>query len=159
MIRITENHKRGIKWPLYLLDKTLCDFEQYAQGRQKRSVLYHQLNTLSDKQRKQLLSEIEVVKKLLSEIKDKLGLEIEEENIARDITGRCASLWVILTETTSKYLKQYGDVPPELSDFLDPIIEQIISHLQHVNEISKVSSDHNNGQKTQRTTTNAGEKE
>jgi hypothetical protein len=117
----------------------LCEFEQYARGRQRRSVLYQQQNTLSDKQRKQLLSEIEVMKKLLGEIKNALDLEIEEESIASDIVGRCASLWVVLTETTSKYLKRYGDVPSELSNFLDPIIERLINHILRISEISKVS--------------------
>lgn len=139
MIQITENHKRGIKWPLYVLDKMLCEFEEYAQGRQKRSILCHQLNTLSDKQRKQLLSEIEVMKKLLGEIKNTLDLEIEEESITRDISGRCASICVVLTEMTSKYLRGYGDVPSELSNFLAPIIEQLISHVLRISEISKVS--------------------
>ena len=139
MIQITENHKCGITCSLYLLDKMLCEFEQYARGRQRRSVLYQQQNTLSDKQRKQLLSEIEVMKKLLGEIKNALDLEIEEESIASDIVGRCASLWVVLTETTSKYLKRYGDVPSELSNFLDPIIERLINHILRISEISKVA--------------------
>jgi len=141
-IQVHENHKRAITSALWLLDEMLCEFEQYARDRERHSVLYHEKNRLSAKQKKQLLCEIETMKMLLCEVKDVLDLNKKVESITSKIQGKCSCLWVILVETTSKYLVRYGDIPSELAKFLDPIMEQFIEHLLRLSEIVRNSSDY-----------------
>jgi len=139
-IQITENHKRGINSALCLLDEMLCEFEQYARGRESHSVFYQEQNMLSAKQKNQLLREIEVMRVLLREVKDTLGLKGKVESVPRKISSHCSSFWEVLVETAGKYLKRYGDVSPELFEFLDPRMEQLIEHLQCLSELTRAPS-------------------
>jgi hypothetical protein len=123
-----------------LLDEMLCEFEQYARGRESHSVFYQEQNMLSAKQKKQLLREIEVMRVLLREVKDALGLKEKVESVPRKISSHCSSFWEVLVETTGKYLKRYGDARPELFEFIDPRMEQLIEHLQSLSELTRAPS-------------------
>ena len=129
-IAVSENHRRGITTALRLLDEALCEFEQYAQGREVRSVFLRERNRLTAGQRKAVLDEIRQMKALLQDIQSALGLDSEERDLRTMIWSRSASLWPVLVETGSRYLRRYGDVPKELGAYLDPRIEELIRHLQ-----------------------------
>ncbi|HNS22507.1 MAG TPA: hypothetical protein PKH24_18530 [Sedimentisphaerales bacterium] len=128
------SHRRGIAAALLLFDRMLCEVEEYAYGREVRSVLYVEHNTLSESQRTRLLAEISRIRRVLQELKDGLGLEAETEDVGRKIWGECSTFWEILVETKSRFLRRYGQPPDDLAKYLDPRIDALIGHLRNLTE-------------------------
>jgi hypothetical protein len=132
IIPLSDNHRRGIVAALLLCDRMLCEVEQYAQGREVRSVFYVERNALSPSHRTSLSAEIAHMRHLLQELKDGLGLETEAQDVGRRIWGECSTFWEVLVETKSRFLKRYGQPPEGLADYLDPRIDALIGHLRNL---------------------------
>jgi len=137
---ISEPHKRGISITLALLDETLCEVEQWANGREIRSVFYEEHNTLSTRQRQGILSEIARMRSLLHELKDDLALEPTVEDAGAAIRGKCSGLWEHIVELKAKHLRRYGEVPADLGKYLDPRAEQLIQGILHILDALKLGS-------------------
>jgi len=129
---VRETHKRGISITLAILDETLCEVEQWANGREIRSVFYTERNTLSGWQRQEMLFEIAQMRSLLQELRGTLGLEPTVQDVGAAIRGKCAGLWEHIVELKAKYLTRYGDVPAGLGDYLDPRAERLIQGITHI---------------------------
>jgi hypothetical protein len=138
-IELGENHRRGISTTLTFLDEALCEFEQWAKGREVSSVLYQERNALSPRQRKRVLSEIAEMRDLLRELRDALELEGASQHATLAIWGRCSSLREHLVELTGSHLRRYGKPTPGLTDYLDPKVEELLRRLDRV---SSLVSDH-----------------
>ncbi len=136
-LNIEENFHRGIETALVFLDENLCEFEKLIKGNGIKSVFYVEKNNLSLEQRRKILSEIEVIRKILKELKDTLKLNGTVNEIDRTIWGHCSGLWEVLVETESKYLKRYGEIPPGLPDYLDPKIAEIIEGIKHISAVAR----------------------
>jgi len=125
-IEIGPNHRRGISTTLTFLDEALCEFEEWARGRQRGSVLYRERNTLSAEQRRALLAEIGRVRRLLREVQDRLGLVATTQDATQAIWGRGSALREHIIELEAGHLRRYGKVSPELAAFLDPRVEDLL---------------------------------
>jgi len=142
-------HRRGIGTALSLFDQMLCEVEEYARGREARSVFYQERNGLSDEQKSRLLDEVSQMRAALQELKDGLGLKAEIEDVGRKICGQSSTFYEVLVETKSRYLKRYGQPPSELAEYLDPRIDVLIQHLRNLTALVLSSADrtssHNRG--------------
>jgi hypothetical protein len=127
-----QTHKRGISITLTILDETLCEVEQWANGRELRSVFYRERNALSSRQKEDILAEIGRMRSLLQELQETLGLEPAVQDVGAAIRGKCAGLWEHIVELKSKYLARYGEVPAGLGDYLDPRADQLIQGITHI---------------------------
>jgi hypothetical protein len=132
------SHKNGIEATLGLLDEALLEFEAWAHGRENRSVLYRERNTLSADQRGKILTQVQKIKAVLVELRVDLDLRIKARIVAKSILGQCSALWVSLVELESKHLRRYGEPPDGLAEYLDPKIAQLIDS---VKEISKIAAE------------------
>ena len=128
-VEVGENHKRAIGTTLTLLDEMLCEFEEYAQGRERHGVMYHERNSLSDKQRRGIQSEVAAMRRTMRELKEALGLTDSRDEVAQHIWARASAFWEVLVETQSRYLRRYGEFAPGLKECLDPRIEVLIARL------------------------------
>jgi hypothetical protein len=135
VIVLGDNHRRGIVAALLLLDRMLCEVEQYAQGREVHSVFCVERNTLSPDDRRDLLAEIAQMRDLLRELKDGLGLETETDDVGRRIWGEGSTFWEVLVETKSRFLRRYGQPPDGLAPYLDPRIDLLIEHLRNLTDL------------------------
>jgi hypothetical protein len=136
-ISLSDNHRRGIGTALFVVDRMLCQVEEYARGREARSIFYVEHNALSSDQREGLLAQITQMRGLLQEIKDDLGLEMEPEDVGRKIWGESSTLWEVLVETKSRFLKRYGRPPDELGAYLDPRIDTLVEHLRTLTNLAR----------------------
>jgi len=134
-VELGENHRRGISTTLTFLDEALCEFEQWAKGREVSSVLYEERNTLSLNQRRKLLAEIAEMRDLLRELRDALELEGATQHAALTVWGRCSSLREHLVELTGSHLRRYGEPTPGLTDYLDPKVEELLRRLDRVSSL------------------------
>jgi len=137
---IGEAHKRGISITLTILDETLCEVEQWANGREIQSVFYREHNTLSKSQRQKMLSQIAQMRAILRELQEALGLEPGLEDVRSAIRGKCAGLWEHIVELKAQYLRRYGDVPEELGEYVDPRAEQLIQGILHILDALKTGT-------------------
>jgi hypothetical protein len=133
-VPMSENHIRTISTTLALLDKALCEFQQWAQGREIRSVLYEIRNPLSVAQRELIAQEVPAMKGILEDVRATLNLELSVPSADKMITGSCAVLWAWLSELERRHLGKYGEVPPGLSEFLDPKVAELIRRLRNISE-------------------------
>jgi len=138
-MQLGENFTRSIETTLVLLDEALCEFQEWAQGREQRSVFYSERNTLSDAQRDAILSEVAGMRQILRELQDDLGLEGRVSGGANTIWGKCAVLSVNLEELKGRHLGRYGKPPRELIEYLDPRIDQLMASLQHIFRLAEKS--------------------
>ena len=129
---LSEAHHSRIRITLTLLDEALVKFGDWAQGREVRSILYREDNTLDPDRRTALLADIAAIRGIMEELRDNLHLEARTQDIAKTMLGHCYILWVDVLEMTGKYLRGFGDPPPELVDYLDPKAHRILQYLDHL---------------------------
>ena len=128
----SDSHKRGISITLTILDETLCEVEQWAKGREIQSVFYRECNTLSNRQRQEILAEISQMREVLQELQEVLGLEPAAQDTRAAIRGKCAGLWEHIVELKAKYLRRYGETPADIGEYLDPRAERLIQGILHI---------------------------
>ena len=129
---LSEAHRSRIRITLTLLDEALVKFEAYARGREVCSVLYCEKNTLDSERRNGLLADIAAIRGIMQELRDGLHLKASSEDIAKTMEAHCYILWVDVLEMTGKYLRGFGDPPPELVNYLDPKAHRILQYLDHI---------------------------
>jgi len=127
-----DNHRRGISTSLGILDETLLSFEEWARGREARSVLYREQNALSPGQRDSLFAEITSLRQMLQELKDELCLEGRVQDAASDVWSRSAALRETLMELDSSHLRRYGAVPPEVARLMDAAVPRLLDGLDRL---------------------------
>jgi len=132
---LSEAHRSRIRITLTLLDEALVKFEEWAQGREVRSILYREENTLDHEKRAELLTDIACIRRIIKELRDDLHLETRAQDIAKTIRGHCYILWVDVLEMTGKYLRGFGEPPPELVNYLDPKAHHILQYLDHIKRL------------------------
>lgn len=129
---MSEHHIRCISNTLALLDKALCEFDQWVKGHEIQSVLYQICNTLSDGQRQMIVAEVAEMRAVLLEIKSSLNLEVSARSVEKTIAGSCSVLWASLVELEGSRLSRYGEVPPGLAEYLDPRIASLNEGLRRI---------------------------
>lgn len=134
-IKIGENHRRTISTVLSLLDQMLCEFDRIASGAESTSVMYREKNSLSPAQRTRLRAATTEIRNNILRIKETLSLEPETVDLAKRIWSQSSSFWEVLVETRSGHLRGYGEVPPSLTAFLDPRIDELIEQLTGIPRI------------------------
>jgi len=138
-IPMNPNHRRGIGTTLRLLDEMLCRFSEWANGREARSVLYREHNSLSAGQRARILAAVERLRGLLTEFHHDLGLQPTVQTAEADIWGGCSGFWENLVELESSHLRRYGSVPTELAVYMDTHVPALIEGLETI--LAVVSSE------------------
>jgi hypothetical protein len=137
LIELSENHRRSISISLQLIDRALCEWDDWTKGKVRAGVMYQQQDTLSPDQKAELRSKITKVRHLMTRLRDDLQLEPSLQATSQSIVGQAALLWEMLTDLDSRGLRGYGKVPDELAQYLDPIGEQLAAEM---NEISRLFS-------------------
>lgn len=135
IMQINENHKRLIETTFWMLDELLCSFERWLKGNDIHSLLYREHNTLTDTQRVQLGKEIKALRNLLQQVKDELHLKGFTLDVGMSLQGSAALFIEDLKELKGKRLRAYGDSAKELAAYLDPKLDEFITHLSGISYI------------------------
>jgi hypothetical protein len=137
LIELSENHRRSISISLQLIDRALCEWDDWADGKVQCGVMYRQLDTISATQKRELKSKIGTVRQLMMRLRDHLDLEAQNVAMSQYIVSQASLLWEMLTELNSRGLQGYGKVPEALASYIDPIGEQLAAEM---NEIARLFS-------------------
>jgi hypothetical protein len=131
-LNLDSNYKRTIGIALTLIDKTICELDEWARGREHRSVLYVEINRLSAAQCEAILAATANVRGILQELKDALGLEVTVQTVVGSIWGQCSGLWASLAEIESRRPRGYGAAPQGFGKFFDPKLSEIEKQLKDI---------------------------
>lgn len=136
MIEINHAQKRSIQTSLWLLDEMLCIFQRYLTIKDLDSVLYKEVNTLSDKQCKIIIKEIDALRHLIIEIASQFELSQHISYVGKTIQSLCIhSITDLIEPLIGKGLHAYGDLSAPLSSYLNPRVMKIIEKLEHIAKI------------------------
>lgn len=143
LIELSENHRRSVSITLQLVDKALCEWNDWANGHVQSSVMYSQRDTFSTAQKKELWNRIAKIRQLMVRLRDDLQLTVNVVATSQLMVGQAAVLWEMLTDLNSRGLKGYGKVPEDLAPYLDPIGETLCDEM---NAIARLFSQPSSGQ-------------
>jgi hypothetical protein len=144
-IELSENHRRTISITLQLVDKALCEWEDWANGRVRSGVMYRQKDTFSSTQKSEMRNRIAKIRQSLVRLRDDLQLLINVVATTEPIIGQAAVLWEMLTELNGRGLQGYGKVAEDLAPYLDPIGETLCEEMYAIERLfSQSSSDEPN---------------
>ena len=111
------------------VDRALCELEWQMESQGIHSVLYQANNTLSEETRAQFRERLRAIREVFTRIKVELGFEPEVQDIGHLIKNRCSFLQVDLLELEPRYLRGYGEPPAWLSEYLAPLMQELIGLL------------------------------
>ena len=137
-IELSENHRRSISITLQLVDKALCEWSDWCDGRVQSGVLFREEDTLSDSQKTELRNQIAAIRQLMLRLRDDLSLSVKTIFTARSVATHSSLLWEMLTELNSRQLQAFGWVPENLGRYLDPVGQQLT---QQMNAITALLSE------------------
>jgi hypothetical protein len=141
-IELHENHKRSISVSLHLLDKGLCEWEQWISGQVPSGVMYQPQDTLSAATKKELRTRIENMRELIVRLRDDLMLIPARPRTTNLIVGQATVLWEMLAELNSSSLYGYGTVSPQFAAYIDPIGESLTRQMHEISALfSKPTKD------------------
>jgi hypothetical protein len=143
LIDLSENHRRSISITLQLVDKALCEWNDWANGHVQAGVMYSQRDTFSEEQKNELRNRIAKIRQLMVRLRDDLQLTVNVVATSQLIVGQAAVLWEMLTDLSSVGLKGYGKVPEDLAPYLDPIGEILCDEM---NAIARLFSQPSSGE-------------
>ena len=136
-IKLSENHRRSISITLQLVDKALCEWDDWTKGKLRVGVMYHQRDTFSPQQKNELRNRIDRIRRVMTQMRDDLQLDTSVIDTAHSMLGQAGLLWEMLAELNGRALQRGGKVPEELTRYLDPIGERLAAEM---NEIARLFS-------------------
>jgi len=136
-IELSANHRRSISITLQLVDKALCEWDDWSKAHVQTGVMYRQHDTFSPAQKNELHLRIAKMRQAITRLRDDLALEVRILPTSQSMVGQAAVLWEMLIDLNSRSLRGYGKVPENLAQYLDPIAEQLAAEM---NEISRLFS-------------------
>jgi hypothetical protein len=132
VIELGENHRRSISITLQLLDKTLSEWDDWANGHLRAGVMFREEDTFSTRQKAAMHDKILAIRELLVRLRHDLQLEPKVAPTSQLIVGHAAVLWEMLTDLNSRGLKGHGKVPDGLASYLDPIGETLCEEINAI---------------------------
>lgn len=66
---LSQGHKNTIATTLAVLDEALCEFEQWAEGREIKSIFYREANELQPEQREAIKNQVARLREKLMEMR------------------------------------------------------------------------------------------
>lgn len=126
-IDVPENHRRGIRATLVIFDDLLCSVEEWAAGRETKSVLHIERNRLTPEQRARLVQRVAGLRLVLDAARHELDLKPDVCDAASDIWCRCAAIREQLMELEPRQLRRYGEVPRDLAQYMNAMTRTLLA--------------------------------
>jgi len=130
--QVNENHRRSLSITLQLIDQTLCRWDEWAHGRLSAGVMYAERDSISPAQKTRLLGRIATIRGIITRLRDDLQLSPKLVWTSEPMVAQAASLWEMSLDVTSHALQGYGEISPQLRNYLDPIIEHLANEFQAI---------------------------
>ena len=124
-VKLTEAQINTLRTILIIFEERLDEIIGLCETGEKRGILYHIKNDLSEQEARQIKDRITEFKKVIGQLTQQLNLERENSYTKKIISGNLAILWVSLCSLESERLKNYGHVDESVKKELDPIVNRL----------------------------------
>ncbi|NIA31278.1 MAG: hypothetical protein GWP06_15385 [Actinobacteria bacterium] len=141
---LNSSQKNSLQVSLRMLEEKLLTMEMLLENRTMRGELYSFHIDLEEDEIKNLKNIFIEMHKLIAEMKHIFNFGDQKEFLSNQLAGMSAYYWTVFMDETSKKLKRYGDVSPQLENILDPMIEKFVYYIEQLATIKK--GDTNNEQ-------------
>lgn len=134
-IILPDNHKRSLAITTRHIDKSIKEIESLFNNENTNSSVSEIVKNLPPEKRdaiSELLKELKIRNEKL--IQD-FSLPAERMYEDRIVRGKISMMWVLLSDSTSKGLKGYGELPVEESKILDDHIESLLEIIDRLQSI------------------------
>ncbi|NPV71436.1 MAG: hypothetical protein HPY55_12455 [Firmicutes bacterium] len=129
---MNESQRRSLSVILALLDEALFDFEAWADGRERRGIMYSETNDLSPAQREKVRRHVIALREEVDVLRSDLNLQMRTQSVRASIFARASSLWEGLVDSEPRRLRRYGEVNPEMEEYLAPRVKALVSRLEEI---------------------------
>ena len=130
---MTPAHARALSAHFKTVEEYLRVVASWIDGFE--GIFYAAPAELPEEQRARARTVIAVILGGLERVRQELGLDQQQMSSLGIMRAYLSELWVSLVETRSRYLRGYGEVPPELGEYLDQRVGELESQ---VNEIRRL---------------------
>jgi hypothetical protein len=124
-VKLTEAQINTLRTTLIIFEEHLDEIIGLCETNEKKGILYHIKNNLTEQETRQIKERISRFKKVIGQLTQQLNLKKEKSYTKKIIRGHFSVLWADLCSLESKRLKNYGEVDESLKKELDPIVNRL----------------------------------
>jgi len=138
-VKVARNHSRRIGAFLSVLEEDIRELREMVGYSSKADAgqLVCFMNDLQPCERDRIRRVMDEILEVLGEARDELGLRSEARLLSRELRGKTSFWFYKLYEIAPRRLRPYGDVSPELSDYIDRLIGKLQSLLDRIHRIAE----------------------
>jgi len=123
-LSISPTHSAALVARMLTLEQDCREIERFLDG--YAGIFYQYLGVSSHETRQTIRTLISEILRRIAGIRFDLGLPQRQIEINRMLAARLSQIWVTLNETNGHSLRGYGEVPEELSAYLEPRVEELL---------------------------------
>ena len=138
MTPLSKTYRRAITSYLFLVEELVEEIRNILlkSGRED-GILVQVRRSLSPKDIQEIQHLLEEIEERLRILKRDLHLYPEVSLDASLISSRSAKVWEILCDLEVEKMKRYGQPPPDLAEYLDPKIKELIYLIEAITTITQ----------------------
>jgi hypothetical protein len=131
-IKLPANHHRSLSVTAQNVEQTLDELEFILRSRGAEYLTSRITATYSEVTREELLVAITKMREANEEMVRTFKLQKHERDEARILRAATSHLWVILSDSTSRGMRGFGDLPPELASEVDNHVNRLMMLLKEI---------------------------
>ena len=125
-IELPENHTRSLAVTARHIDKGIRELESILSNENRDTSALTIVRNLTKEQRNAILELLIILKTRNEKLINDFNLPPEQMYEDRLVRGKLSMMWVLLSDSTSKGLKGYGEIASDQAKVLDQHIESIL---------------------------------
>ena len=125
-IELPENHTRSLAVTARHIDKGIRELESILSNENRDTSALTIVRNLTKEQRNAILELLIILKTRNEKLIKDFYLPPEQMHEDRLVRGKLSMMWVLLSDSTSKGLKGYGEIASDQAKVLDQHIESIL---------------------------------
>jgi hypothetical protein len=134
-IELSDNHTRSLAVTSRHIDKGIRELEAILSDENHDTSVLTTVKNLTPEKRKAILELLKTLKVRNEKLIKDFNLPAEQMYEDRIVRGKISMMWVLLSDSTSRGLKGYGDMPAEQAKILDEHIESLLEIIYKLQQI------------------------
>lgn len=132
----SEEHRRLIQSTFWALDEMMCLFERWAKKQDIQSLLFQEINNLSEEQCHLISEHIATIRKITLQTSTEMELAKRNRDVEDNIRSMCI-LFIAnsIFNLTRRGMENYGKPPEELVKYLEPKLAELTEQLEQIADI------------------------
>lgn len=128
MVSLKSNHARAISTTLSKIEKDITEIEMHIEHR-PQGRMYEVVDDLSGTRREELLAKIALLRELIQQFADELGLRAHRTSLGAIIGGKLAVDWANACDIQPEKLRAYGAIDSDVTRAINPHVQRLMQAL------------------------------